>query len=885
MNYRAGKEQCGALPSVKATDCNRWALRRLSYFAPALIVLAICVSATVTHAREPESLDDSSAEYFRGLRSRRLFRLAEAYCLERLNRGELSLPLRTDLTLELARTRIEHALYSSEAEQDELWKQARQVIDDLLKAEPANPRAILLEIQRALIPATSGHWMRWMAELQPDDVATARRAAQDLNESLAELRRLDGVIGEQVRKGSVVRPVPGGLSQAEWRSLGQHVRQHEGLALVDLAHAQPAGSPESAAALLEAQKVLKPLADSTEDDDSAWTSRVALVECSRLLGDAPRTLRDLQSLEKRSPPRAVADRLLAERLRLAFTQDRLDEVASLLEAREQQREPLSDELGFLQAELLARRVREANPGNLPDAGESLSPLEDAVTSLQRDFGGYWGMRAERLLDRAREERRFGPELAMLSRQAQWAFRQGSLSESAGLYGKAAALAHRQERNDLAFQFGYMRGSIEIKGQLWGEAAADLLELVEKFPADPKVAEAHLLAAYALERLYVEKPTRQRREELIRVLEEHRSRYPEPATRGEATWMLAELAERRGQFTVALKLYDEIPRGQARGPEALAAAGRCYEKILDRLKELQQPADAWEREAITTLQSGLRETEAAKDPLSRPQADAAIRLARFLLQRRPTDFVTADRWLQRVIESLAPPAPEVSSKTPVPAVGPAPADELRTAALRLRIVSLAGQGKYQDARQQLEQLTAGSPSQMLQVLSGLASISSNDKQDPFRELGSLQLQAAKKLDEERSTLSEADRRRLDECLAQGYAATGETKQAVRIYESLIHGAGRDRRLLTSLAELLGRDRDRDLVRRAPEIWQKIGGLSEDGSDEWLAARYQLCRSLLAAGNKAEACKLLKATRLLYPKLGGDKLRARFTELESKCGDKP
>lgn len=883
MNCAAGERHSSATAAEKPTDCNRWDLRVLSCVAPALVFLTMCASLTVVHAREFEGLDDSSTEYFRGLRSRRLFRLAEAYCLERLNRGELSLALRTSLTLELSRTQTEHALYSVEAEQEELWKQARQVIDDLLKAEPENPRAILLEVQRALIPATSGHWMRWMAELQADDVATAQRAARDLNESLAELRRLDGVIGDQVRKGAVVRPVSGGLSQGEWRTLGQQLRQHEGLALVDLAHVQPVDSPERAAALLEAQKILKPLSDTSDDDDFVWTSRVALIVCERLLGDTARTLRDLQSLEKRNPPRDTADRLLAERLRLEFAQNRLDEVASLLESREERREALSGELEFLQVMLIARRVRPEGHESASNPEEGLRLLEDAVERLQREVGGYWGMRGELLLNQAREDRQYGPELARLSRLAQSAFRRGDLNESAGLYGKAAATALRQERSDFAFQFGYMRGSIEVKGRLWGDAAADLLELVEQFPSDPKVAEAHLLAAYALERLYQEKPTRQRREELTRVLEEHRARYPDPATRGEATWMLAELSENRGQFTVALKLYQELSPGHSRGPDALAAAGRCYEKILERLKDLQQPIDAWEREAVVTLQEGLRELDATRTPLSRPQADAAIRLARFLLQRRPPDFVTADRWLLRAIESLSVPASPSDAAEGGTTEGPP--DDLKTSALRLRIVSLAGQGKYQDARQQIDQLTTGNPSQMLQVLAGLATISSNDRQDPFRELGSLQLQAAQKLNAERATLNEADRRRLDECLAQGFAATGQSKQAIRIYESLIQGAPRDRLLLTALAELLGGDGDRESVRRAPEVWRKVESLSAAGSDQWLAARYQVCRGLLAAGSKAEACKLLKVTRLLYPKLGGEKMQARFTELETRCGEKP
>ena len=881
MNFAAGTSRINVARESRI-EFNRWALRG----APiAVVLIAFSVFSTIVLARDSANLDDTTAEFFRGLRSRRLFRLAEAYCLERLHRGELSLPLRTDLTLELARTQTEHALYSREAEQIELWKQARQVLDDLLMAEPQNPRAVLLEVQRALVSATSGHWRRWMAELQPDDTAEAGLAAQDLNEAIAEFRRLDGLIAEQVRKGAVVRPAAGGLAPAEWRTLGQHVRQHEGLALLDLAQTLPVDVADRTAALLEAQKILKPLADSAEDDDFTWLSRVALMECTRLLGDPLRALRDLQALEKRGPPREFADRLLGEQIRLILGQDRLDEASALLARREQQRDYLSGELSFLQVELLVRKWRRESAVTAPDAEDAFRSLEEAVERLQRESGGYWGMRAELLLSQAREDRTYGADLARLSRQAQAEFSHGKLDVATGLYGKAAAQAHRQDRPDLAFQFGFTRASIEVKGQHWGDAAADLLELVEQYPRDPKAGEAHLLAAYALNRLYIERPTRQRREELMRVLEEHRANYPDPVTRGEATWMLADLAERRGQFTVALKLYQQVPAAHARSPEALAAAGRCYERILGRLRELQQPAEAWEREAVATLRAGLPGMGPEQTLLSRPLAEAAIRLARLLLQRRPPDFVEADRWLLRAIASLTAPPAAASVESPAPAATQSAPDELHTSALQLRIVSLAGQGNFQEARRQLDQLSDGNPSQMLQVLAGLATLSTSDRQDPFRELGALQLQAARKLNEDRAALSEADRRRLDECLGQGYAATGEIRPAIRIYEGLIKGAPRDRPLLTALAELLGRDSDRESIRRAPEIWRKVENLSSAGSDDWLSARYHVCRGLLAAGNKPEACKLLKVTRLLYPKLGGEKLQARFAELENQCGENP
>src|SRR6185295_4593971 len=116
----------------------------------------------------------------------------------------------------------------------------------------------------------------------------------------------------------------------------------------------------------------------------------------------------------------------------------------------------------------------------------------------------------------------------------------------------------------------------------------------------KTPEAHLLAAYALGKAYDDKYTPGRREEYTRVLEEHRARYGDGSTVPEATWMLAKLHERRGKITEALKLYKLVPPAHKRASVAHAAIARTYEKILDRLRELHEPLDPWEEEAIATL---------------------------------------------------------------------------------------------------------------------------------------------------------------------------------------------------------------------------------------------------------------------------------------------
>src|SRR5262249_42526989 len=160
--------------------------------------------------------------------------------------------------------------------------------------EPANPRRLLVEAQLAILPGTIGHTRRWLAELQPFDTTVADRAIQSLNEAIDALRTLDASIADRLRKSPAARgAAEGELRGFEIRALGANVRLRLGAAQIDLAQLHPPDSPERAALLLEAQKVLKSVPDAIDDPELAWMSRLASVECSRLLGDSARTLKEL----------------------------------------------------------------------------------------------------------------------------------------------------------------------------------------------------------------------------------------------------------------------------------------------------------------------------------------------------------------------------------------------------------------------------------------------------------------------------------------------------------------------------------------------------------------------------------------------------------------
>ena len=847
---------------------------------------------------------ESTSKYYRELRRRGLYRLAESYCLEQLSHTGVSPAERADLTLEFARTLAEHANLVGEPEQSELWIRSQKALTEFLNVEPDNPRRLLLEVQRALLPVNIGRARRRMAELQPYDAAARGRAIESLNTAIEGLHKTEALVAERLKKPFAARSVVAGeIRPWELKPLLGHVRFRRGEAILDLAHLHPAGSPERVARLVEAQKVFKSVAETPDDGELLWMSRVATVECSRRLGDPDRTLRDIEALEKLTPPPDMADRLILERSRVLMSQKNFREAAALLDQLENAQSVLGNslggELGFLQIRLRIAEWKAGQAGKGPaPAGQDakmpekvpaplLQALEDRAARLNRDVGGYWSARADLLIRQLQDTQQYGPELAGLVSRAQTAFNAGKSDEAVQLYGEAAAKAHRDGRDELTFQFGFTRASIEIKSQSWVDAAADLLELAEQFPKNPKAAQAHLLAAFALGKSYDEKPSRTRREEYARVLEEHRKNFDGDETVPEAAWMRADLDERRGQYTKALELFKTIPKEHKRGAVAQVAVARIYERILDRLRELKQPVDDWQDDAVKTLRKMLPAVREGANRWDINQAEVAVRLARILLKKHPPQFDSADRLLVRAEQSLtartsAPPDTPPASL----AADAARNSELRATARQLQVVSLAGQERFQEARTRLQQLSGTDPAELLRILDGIAPLASDERRDPFHDLGALQLEAALQLNEHRAKLSVADQRRLDECLANAYFATGEIRKGRKIFETLVRQNPRDTSVLTSYAEMLVKCGSQECLTEAVEAWRKLDSLHQPGSQEWYPVRYELCRTLLMSKQSAEAAKLLKVTRLVYPKPESEAWQKKFADLEAQCEvDKP
>jgi TolA-binding protein len=841
----------------------------------------LCLAGTILAIPGRCAADEESAAYFRQLRARGLYTLAESWCRQQLDRDRLAPERRVDLTCELIQTLIEHAGRTTEGDATALWQQAQSAAETFLTAHPDDPRRLLVEAQGAFAVDSFAQWQLARTAGIPVDRETSRAVSAAVEQSVAALRALRAKIQEHAEQHAARRsPAASELQAAELRTLEMQADLRLGASLIELAARLDAADARRAESLGEAQNLLKRLPDQSNGELPDWSARLLLVRSYRLLNDDDRLARHIAAAEKLHPPQAVRDRMLSERISGLLEIRKADLAETLLVERQQQGTALSGELLFLHASILSDRYLAASLRQDHELAQRLDRrLEAAAALCRKEAGDYWAQRCDALQALHRETRRLGPELALLARQAQSQFAEGKVDNALQTYGKAGQHAKAAGLDDVAFQFGFTRASIELQGKRWDDAAIHLKDLAEQFPEHEKSPDAHLLYAYALGRMYEATPTRSAREMYTAALEEHRGRYPDHATFGEATWMLAQFQERRGQFTAALPLYRDIPREHARGWSAAVAVARCCETILQRLRDLEQPLNPWEDASIEELNRLLAPDIAEPAKWTADQSEIAIRLTRILLRKQSPDHAVVDAWLARLATALESAAGRAGlSRDEAQRVA-----AMRSQTAQLRIMALAGRREYPQARELLESLPETSPEEWLFLLGGLFLLTADDKDDPFHELGELQLEGALALNRQRDRLDEADQRVLDEYLVKAYAAVRKFPQALEIHEKLLEKYPKDKPLLTGYARLLQRCGTRDCLAKAEKTWRKIESQSALGSQEWFVARYEWCRCLFDLKETAEACKQLKYARVVYPELGGPELAAKFAELEVQCRD--
>lgn len=823
--------------------------------------------------------EKTTTRYFEQLRRRGLFRLAEGVCLRELARDDAKPSQRSQWTLELSRTLAEHAKYTAGREQAELWQRATGVIDDFLKAEPAAPRREWLQVQRATVLVWLGEYRRWEAGIFPYNDALRKQAGVSLDGAIASLQQLESRFhagGAPGPNGKDPRAASHGVDRA---GLLRYVRYQRAVACINRAELAPAPTAARKDFARRAQELLVPLSKSSSANEITWNSRLLLAVVDRLNGDYEQATDRLAAIEKSKPPADIIDGTVAERARLLLAVKHPEQADRMLQSYRKVRGGLPGELAFLKVKTsFALWEQDTQQGKNARAAERLKQAAADVQSAEKTIGGYWGYRCRVLFDFLKDARLHGPELTAAMRRAEASFHNGDLAKAAGDYAAAARIAERSPKaatRRLAAELLYTQASIQLQRGETQSAATTFRKVADSYPQDKRAASAHLMWAYCLGRLYEARRTKSRRLAYTRALEEHRKRYSDSPTRHEAAWMLAALHDYRRQTTESLKLYLSIPASHPRGPVAQAEAARCYEEIIERLRELHKPAEraAWEAHAVEQLGRIIAAFPGRPGTWDRRQAVIALRTARIELNRTPPRYDAAAELLDRTVAS----AEAALRNAKLPKDDRTAWTGLVRSARQLQIVALAGTGRYAQAQTMVSDLARAGAAEVLAVLDGLMQLGTQDEALRTR-LGSLQLQTARELNKRRSSLKENERRWLDRCLAQAYSAAGSSAQAAELYERLLAKSPGDAGLLKTAADLLEKTADRESLKKARGYWRKLEGIEKRGSADWLTARYHVAACAYQLGEYAECKKLLDVTRLIYPQLGGDALRKKYASLQ-------
>jgi TolA-binding protein len=870
-----------------------------------LLATRLAVSLMLIFLLVPAFASEQQTRFFEQLRLRQLYGPAERYCLEELNRTDLPAYQRIELAYELSRTFAQHALIVPQEQQAELWARSTQVLEQARKSVGDHPRVLLLDLQAGFTPCAQGQALRWQLELVPEDAILRKQALQLLATGIETLTALEPVIKEKILKPGRKEVLPQDkFTSPELRALLGTLQFELGQAYFEQAGLLGPDNADRFTAVNDAEKWLGAAASSDRVGEFGQTCQVLLAGCARLKINAPKALRILDQIDAAQPSPAIADQALAERARVLMMQKLPADAADLLTKALKNRQPQPGELVALRVQVLIELWRVATDrGEHALAKELDSVLDQQLQTLTTTNPGYWPAYCESLIATARDARSLGTELAEQVRRAKGLYAAKQIPAAITAYTAASSSAASTGKADLAFDLAYTRGSIEIEAGLFGEAARSFAALAELAPKNPRLADARFLEAFSLGQVYFAQPSKANREAYTLALEAQLQNYPEHPTAGEAAFLLGQLEAKRLQNSSAIRRYQEVPAGHPRAAAAAAASARCYDLIITRLKELKQPTEKWEAEAEEKLGAWLPQDD-KRNKLSADQATLALHLSNLILQSQQPAFDKADRLLEWITRSANSQLTAVEPKRSKPNSDglrdPAEVEppgeqakpgvtkgdlekssrwpELKRVAARLRVVSLAGQGRLAEAEQSLLSLAETSPSELLSIISGLSKLVAQAQDKPRYELGELQLKAALKLATERAQLSAGDQRRLDQCLVEAYVAAGRYEEALEPYRVLVQAAPKDPVALTNLAQLLMKFGQASRIEEAQGVWKKLEGVSKPGSNVWFEARLNLARCDLLLGHPDKASKLLKVTKVLYPDPKENDLKERFEKLQ-------
>ena len=818
----------------------------------------------------PTFASDEDKAFLQGLRTRRLFRLAETHCQSRLSEQDLPVAERTVLTVELIRVYAEQALNAPADQREQAWSQARETADAFLSEQPEAPNLILIQVQDALTQLAHGELARMESEVNANREEALANARKVLREAAAALQKIDRQLVELVPRQARTSLREGELSSPELASLQHNVRFHLARAYRNQALCYDVGSTDRTASLTEALEQLKqPLMQLTPDEPLAVDVRLQQIVCLRLLGDVKAGDQYLSSFSKIELPADKQLLVRAEAIRMRLADQQFKAALALIAKGRRVAGLASPELDFAFLETYVNLWKEA--ADSQDAVEADRWRGRAIKTAQfieQTHGNYWGRRGELLLVRIGQGSGDG-SLEILRRTADDLYRKRRFADAIVAYEKAAQTASEAGDGQRAFEFAYKAALVQQATKAYAAASQRFQKVALANRSHPHAANAHMLAivnarqASATAGAWLP--------EYVELLREHLQQWPSSArTIDTAAFWLGEFEAAQADWTRAVDAFRRVSPASPNYGAAIKSLGRCWQQKLGTLAAAQQPASqeiSQEAEQASTFFESLIRDEQGGLPSewSEVQREAALTLASLRLNYGPDQLNSTEELLKSALGAE-----------------PMPTPQWRTAAHALLIVTIARQpGRGAEAIEFARQLRSASTDQLLGLFAQLGQAGEAASNPVKPAIANLQVEIGNLLRANPSELSDNQRRSIRTQQARALANAGRLEEAVSAYAALAKEFGNDGAIQEAYANVLLATEARPTLEQALDQWRRVAAKSRPRSVRWFKAKYSVALAQYKLGDQAGAAKLIRYLQATED-LGQSGFEQEFQQLLEWCG---
>jgi hypothetical protein len=411
------------------------------------------------------------------------------------------------------------------------------------------------------------------------------------------------------------------------------------------------------------------------------------------------------------------------------------------------------------------------------------------------------------------------------------------AESSGDHVQKSLIAAEKERN---------------AGNSW-EAVETYRRAALEYPAEPKAAEAHREAILCLVDLMRASSTTDR-EALVRayvtLLNEHLVHFSTQPTADEVRLWQGQLLVSRGDFSAAIAALQQIPPASTWFLPSVKLVAQCYSSQLQASDGGGEASKAERAQLLASATQFLQPIIVGKEnrwPASwtEVQREATLELARLHLRYSNGSSAYAEQLLTAALRwGRAADDEEVSS--------------WRDSAQALLVIALARRGKFNEARFVVDELNSAPPALLLETLDYLEETTAEPQ-----VVGELSLVLVSLIDARHKDLDESQFAKVDRHRAAALAATGDWAGAATQYAAIAAASPDDGEVQEKYAAFLAQSDSPEHLRLALAQWSSVEKRSRRGGERWLRARQARIETLARLGEQAEADKLGRLTRLLYP----------------------